>query len=119
MQVTIHIGLLFFFLSITLLMFFRSRTASIENKAKELRVNKIITVAKQWIQSSTYDSDPVVALMHASGGMAYLSCARILMNDTEISLATTQSIKSLSDKTQANMSSAIKKIRTQRTERRY
>jgi hypothetical protein len=91
----------------------RAKTASLENKAKELRVNKIISVAKQWIQSSTYDSDPVVALMHAAGGMAYLSSARSLMTDDEIDLATTENIKVLMKTTETNMSNAIKRIRSQ------
>jgi hypothetical protein len=121
MQINLHIGLVLFFGLIVLSILLRSRTASLENKAKELRVNKIISIAKQWIHSSTYDLDPIVALMHASGGMAYLSSARSLMTDSEIDLATSESIKSLLATTETNISSAIKRIRSSRAslERRY
>lgn len=120
-EINIHVGLVLFFFVVFLSLLLRARSASTENKAKELRVNKIISIAKQWVQSSTYDSDPVVALMHASGGMAYLSSARALMTDEEITLATTESIKSLLETTQTNITNAIKRIRSQRvpTERRY
>ena len=117
----IHIGVVLFFVLLTLVLLLRAKSASVENKAKELRVNKIITIAKQWIQSSTYDSDPVVALMHASAGMAYLTSARSLMTDLEITTATTESIKSLLATTERSIATAIKRIRSQRVpiERRY
>jgi hypothetical protein len=120
MYVHVHSGILLFFGLLFMILVLRARTASLENKAKEFRVNKIINIAKQWIQSSTHDSDPVVSLMHASGGMAYLSSARSLMTDSEITLATTESIVALLATTEKNITSAIKRIRSQRvSERRY
>ena len=111
MQVKVHAGIALFGLFLVLSLLIRARTSSIENQMKELRVNKILTIAKQWIQSASLDSDPVIALMHASGGMAYLSSARVLMSDNEITKATSENIAALTEATQKNMSSALKRIR--------
>lgn len=62
---------------------FMSRPSSLRNDLKGMIMN-----AAQMHEISKQDSDPAIALMHASTAVAYLSIARNLASDASIHTAT-------------------------------
>jgi hypothetical protein len=74
-----------------MLLSFWGTSASPETSKPSKRFDKklkdLVQEAQRWSATSTQDTDPLVALMHATYGMGYLRVARTMASDADIERA--------------------------------
>lgn len=77
-----------------------------------LSTKALIREAAQWSTIAQQDSNPLLALMHATYGMAYLNVARRLHTDSDIEAASNVRVEEFSATLQSNQQAAVQKLLT-------
>lgn len=88
------------------------RTAATSKAANSLTTRALIKEAAQWSTIAQQDSNPLLALMHATYGTAYLNVARRLHTDSEIEAASNLRVEEFSATLLANQQAAVQKLLT-------
>ena len=89
----------------------RARSVSTKS-AHSLTTRALIKEAAQWSTIAQQDANPLLAVMHATYGTAYLNVARRLNTDADIEQATNVRVEEFSSTLQANQQAAVQKLLT-------
>lgn len=87
-------------------------TAVVATSSDALSTRALIKEAAQWSTIAQQDSNPLLALMHATYGMAYLNVARRLHTDRDIEAASNLRVEEFSATLQSNQQTAVQKLLT-------
>jgi hypothetical protein len=91
----------------------RGKSATVASKSNDaLSTRALIKEAAQWSTIAQQDSNPLLALMHATYGMAYLNVARRLHTDSEIEVASNLRVDEFSLTLQSNQQAAVQRLLT-------
>lgn len=83
-----YIALGILFVAILLCLVLSSRKDVVKHNSNATNVTGLVRAAKQWLDASMRDSNPVAAVLHVAYGAAYLHAARSLMTDEDIQMST-------------------------------
>ena len=78
----------------------------------DLATRALIREAAQWSTISQQDSNPMLAVIHATFGQAYLNVARRLHTDSEIEDAGNLKVEEFAATLQVNQQQAVQKLLT-------
>jgi hypothetical protein len=96
-------------LGAALAILFSSKRSALAHKSKHLRAKEFVVACKQWFAAAKTDSDAVQAVVHVTTSAAFLSAARALMPDNELSQLV--SIDGLYDAIQRESQARIRDLR--------
>jgi hypothetical protein len=77
---------------------------------QDLATRALIREAAQWSTIAQQDSNPMLAVIHASFGQAYLNVARRLHTDAEIEAVGSVKVEEFSATLHANQQQAVQKL---------
>ena len=103
---------MFWFVVSVVLLFIviNSMRGNVGQKAKDLRVKTFLKAADQWKLASMNDTDPIIALTHASFATAYMNAARVLMSDNELQIFINAPIEPIVKSYEKNQDYITKKV---------